>query len=132
MAWAAVRSAACNCGGNSLPRFAARRRIPAQARGLKKYRRGTTPVSKIADNEHTLAPLCQSEVLSVKNSVGEPIPEDCQPSKEGSKSPASVSRQHTGDVLPNQPLGAIAVSDCKIDECEVAPWVSKARSKSCD
>ena len=69
------RRAAAKCSGNVLPRFFARRRIPRQALALKKYRRGTSPVSKMSDNEHATAPLWNSEVLSVKNSVGEPIPE---------------------------------------------------------
>ena len=72
---ATASSARRKGGGSSFPRFAARRRIPAQAFGLKKYRDGTAPVSKTADNEHTLAALGQSEILSVKNAVGEPIPE---------------------------------------------------------
>ena len=78
-------NAVCSEGGNARPRFPARRKIPAQAFGLKKYRCGRSPVSKISDNEHTAAPLWHSEMLSVKNPVGEPIPEFCQPSEEGSK-----------------------------------------------
>jgi hypothetical protein len=84
------RSACESAGGRSFPRFAARRRIPAHARALKKYRCGTSPVSKTSDNEHTLAALCQAGKLSVKYSVGEPIPEEPQPSEEGSKRPSSV------------------------------------------
>src|SRR5690606_21163623 len=76
--------------GNSFPRFAARRRMPRQAVALKKNRCGTSPVSKVSDNEHTAASLGHSEVLSVKNPVGEPIPEFCQHPEEGSKIPSSV------------------------------------------
>src|SRR3954471_4306206 len=95
-------NAACNWEGNSFPRLTARRRIPLQARALKKNRCGTSPVSKTSDNEHATAPLWNSEVLSVKNSVGEPIPEFRQPSEEGTKSSCSI-RQDAGDVLPNHP-----------------------------
>jgi hypothetical protein len=63
--------------------------MPAQARRLKKYCGGTTPISKISDNEHATPSLGHSEVLSVKHSVGEPIPEFPQPSKEGTKVPSS-------------------------------------------
>jgi hypothetical protein len=77
-------------GGRDLPRFAARRMIPAQAFGLKKNRGGTSPVSKICDNEDAAPPLGNSEVLSVKNPVGEPIPELAQPSEEGTKSPCFI------------------------------------------
>lgn len=38
-----------------------------QAVALKKYRCGTSPVSKTSDNEHTAASLGHSEVLSVKH-----------------------------------------------------------------
>jgi hypothetical protein len=73
-----------------LPRLAARRRIPAQAVALKKYRGGSAPVSKTSDNEDATAPLWNSEVLSVKNSVGEPIPEFCQRPEDGAKIPPAA------------------------------------------
>ena len=83
--------------GNALPRASARRRIPAQAFALKKYRCGTSPVSKTSDNEHTVASLwdgapvaVHSHKLSVKNAVGEPIPDDAQEPEEGAKVPPSV------------------------------------------
>jgi hypothetical protein len=56
---------------------------------LKKNRCGTSPVSKVSDNEHTAAALGHSEVLSVKNSVGEPIPEFDQAPENGTKVPSS-------------------------------------------
>ena len=73
-----------------MPRLAARRRIPAQAVALKKYRCGSAPVSKTSDNEDATAPLWNSEVLSVKNPVSEPIPELPQEPEEGAKIPSSV------------------------------------------
>lgn len=79
----------------------------------------------MSDNEHTLAALRQSEELSVKNCVGEPIPELCQPPEEGAKVPSRVRRQDTGDVLPNHPAGPEAVKNAKIDEGEVATRVSQ-------
>ena len=107
---AAAFSARCNCWGNVFPRFSARRRIPRQAFALKKNRCGTSPVSKMSDNEHARPSLGQVEVLSVKNPVGEPIPELPQPSEEGSKRPSAIDRQDTGHVLPDHPLGAKSVS----------------------
>jgi hypothetical protein len=56
---------------------------------LKKNRCGTSPVSKVSDNEHTAAALGHSEVLSVKNSVGEPIPEFDQAPENGTKVPSA-------------------------------------------
>jgi hypothetical protein len=106
--------------------------MPLQAVLLKKNRCGTVPVSKISDNEHTLASLGHSEILSVKHSVGEPIPELPQPSEEGTKIPSSVRRQDAGDVFPNQPTGAKFVSDGKIGKHEVATRVIQSLSESCD
>jgi hypothetical protein len=57
---------------------------------LKKNRCGRSPVSSVSDNEHTAAALGHSEVLSVKNSVCEPIPEFAHPSKEAGKVESSV------------------------------------------
>src|SRR3546814_13414364 len=100
--------------------------MPRRAVGRKKNRCGTSPASSICDNEQTAASLGHSKVLSVKHSVGEPIPEFDQPPEEGSKIPSAVRRQDAGDVLPNQPLGPIAVSHCKIDKGEVAAWIGKS------
>jgi len=121
-----------NGSGNAFPRLSARRRIPAQAFALKKNRCGTLPTSSVCDNEYTAASLGHSEILSVKKSVGEPIPEFAQPCEEGSKIPSSVRRQDAGDVFPNQPLGPISVSNRKVGKHEVATRVSQSCSKSCD
>jgi hypothetical protein len=129
---AAARRASCKRGGNSLPRFAARRRIPAQALALKKYRCGTSPVSKMSDNEQALAPLGNPEVLSVQDSPGVPIPEFFQPSEEGSKVPSAARRQDTGDVLPDHPLGPQVTSNSKKLKGQVATRVIHSCSESGD
>jgi hypothetical protein len=59
----------------------------------------------MSDKEDATAPLWNSSVLSVKNSVGEPIPDFPQRPEEGSKRPSFINRQDTGDVLPDQPSG---------------------------
>jgi hypothetical protein len=64
--------------------------MPRQAVALKKYRCGSSPVSKTSDNEHAAASLWNSEVLSVKNAEGVPIPELPQEPEEGTKVPSSV------------------------------------------
>jgi hypothetical protein len=128
----AAFSAFASAGGSSLPRFSARRRIPLQAVALKKNRRGTSPVSKISDNEHATAPLWNSEVLSVQHSVGEPIPELDQPSEDGAKVPSSAAGQHAGDVLPHQPSGPCAISKPEKLERQVATVVSQSASKAGD
>jgi hypothetical protein len=86
LGWPVTACSACSsAGGNTLPLFSARRRMPLQAVALKKNRCGSSPVSKVSDNEHTLASLGHSEVLSVKNAVCEPIPEFSQRPEEDSK-----------------------------------------------
>jgi hypothetical protein len=65
--------------------------MPAHARALKKNRCGTAPVSKISDNEHTTASLGHSEILSVQDSVSEPIPEFDQAPEYGTKVPSSAA-----------------------------------------
>jgi hypothetical protein len=58
---------------------------------LKKNRCGTSPVSKVSDNEHTAAALGHSKELSVKHSVGPPIPEFAQAPEYGTKVPSFVA-----------------------------------------
>jgi hypothetical protein len=76
-------------GGNRLPRFSARRRIPAQALWLKEYLSRCSPVSKMSDNDDATAPLGNSEPLSVQHSVGEPIPQVPQRPEDGTQVPSS-------------------------------------------
>ena len=121
-----------NVVGKALPRFSARRRIPLQAVALKKYRCGTSPVSKMSDNEDAAAALWNSEVLSVKNSVCDPIPELPQHPEEGSERPSSVDRQDAGDVLPNQPAGPQSASKASVLDRELATRSVHSRSESGD
>jgi hypothetical protein len=58
--------------GNCFPRFPARRKIPAHAFELKKYRCGIKPVSSTCHNEHTRASLGQTEILGIERP-----PRDC-------------------------------------------------------
>ncbi|SPK73703.1 protein of unknown function [Cupriavidus taiwanensis] len=125
-------SADRSTGGRVIPREAERRRIPAQAFALKKYRCGTLPASKTADNEDAAALLWNSEVLSVKNSVGEPIPEFCQAPEEGAKIPPFVTRQDTGHVFPNEPAGAISTSNRNEDPRQVATRIVHAAALAGD
>ena len=123
----------------TFPRRSARRRIPAQAFGLKDSRRRWSPVSKISDNEHTLPSLrngarvaVHSHELSVQHSIREPIPEFAQRPEEGAKVPSAVAGQHAGDVLPNDPAGAQAVSQAEIFEGETTARAIHSRALSGD
>jgi hypothetical protein len=118
-----------NAGGNSRPLFAARRRIPRAAFGLKKYLGGTAPPSRIADKEHTPAPLGNSEILSVKHApAGAADGADADPgaspaagrdgrrpageaSEDGGEVGPPVLGEKTRDVLEQNPTGSERISD---------------------
>jgi hypothetical protein len=86
----------------------------------------------MSDNEHATAALWNSSVLSVKNSVGEPIPDFPQRPEEGSKCPSSVCRQDTGDVLPNQPSGPQTFSKSNELNCKLATSTVQSSSETSD
>lgn len=77
----------CSCVGKSLPRFSARRRIPAHAVELKKYRCGIEPFSSTSDKDDTAASLGQGEKLGVEDA-----PRHC-----------SFGSKHATSVLPPSP-----------------------------
>jgi hypothetical protein len=70
--------------------------------------------------------------LSVKNAVGEPIPEFCQRPEEGSKIPSSFRRQDSGDVFPYHPLGPQDANKLSESERQVPTRVCQSFSESCD
>ena len=70
---ASSRRAASKAGGNSRPRFSARRRIPRAAFGLKKYF-ADTRFCRTADKEHATAALGDSEIAAVQNPVADDRP----------------------------------------------------------
>jgi hypothetical protein len=119
-------------GGNALARFSARRKIPAQAFALKKYRRGSLPPSKMSDNEDATAALGHSEELSVQNPVSEPVPEFNQRPEQGSKRPSVVDRQDAGDVFPHDPAGVQALSQSEKFQREVATRVIQSEALAGD
>jgi hypothetical protein len=59
----------------------------------------------MSDKEDAAAALGNSEVLSVENPVGDPIPEFCQRPEYGTHIPSSVRRQKSRDVLSEEPTG---------------------------
>jgi hypothetical protein len=128
----ATRSnAVCSEGGNDLPRFSARRRIPAHAFWLKKNLGGTSS-SKMSDNEHSTASLGDSEEASVQHSVGVPIPEFAQRPEDGTQVPSSVARQESSDVLDDAPPRPQLAKDAVKLPPESAAVASQTRTISCD
>jgi hypothetical protein len=91
---------------------------------------GTGRVSKTSDNEHTAASLGHSEVLSVKHTVGPPIPEFSQRPKDGSHVPSSCARQKARDVLDENPSGSALISDTHELVEESGPFASQPSTAS--
>jgi hypothetical protein len=106
--------------------------MPAQAFGLKKNRGGNVPTSKTCDNEDATTALGYSEVLSVQDPVGPPIPELFQLPQEGTEVPSSVRRQDARDILPDDPAGTEFVSESKKGEGEVASGVGESFAETGD
>jgi hypothetical protein len=86
----------------------------------------------VADNEHTAATLGDSKPLSVKNSVGEPIPEFAQRPEEGSKIPSFAATEDARHVFPYDPFGLHDRSKLDESEGQVATRISQSSSKAGD
>jgi hypothetical protein len=89
-------------------------------------------VAKMRDNEDSTASLGNSEVLSVQDPEGPPIPEFAQRPEEGSKIPSSVRRQDTGDVFPDQPRDLETLCHSEVDEHEVSAGVVESFAETGD
>lgn len=90
---AEARKAAASSGGNSRPRFAARRRTPAHALGLRENRSGNGSVSRISgkEQEDPAPSLGHSEPAGIENAPSSvAIPAFGQGPEKGSE-PKSVA-----------------------------------------
>jgi hypothetical protein len=116
-------------GGNALPRLSALLNIPAQAFWLKKYRRGRSPISKISDKYASAASLRDSEVFSIKSTVGDMIPEFNQRPDEGGEIGASglTGRIDSWHVFPNDPSGFEFFNKASICEGDAAARIVEAQ-----
>lgn len=116
-------------GGNSRPRFSARRRMPRQALGESQYFGGTSGSRISASEQEDPSPsLDHSEVLRVKNPPGPHIPEVRQPSKDDAEVGSSVAGKQARDVLDKNPGGAEFSDDAMELEPEPAACAIKPRT----
>jgi hypothetical protein len=117
-------------GGNSFPLLSALLNIPAQAFWLKKNRRGRSPISKISDKYASAASLRDSEVFSIKRSVGDTIPEFSQRPDKGGEIGASrlTGRIDAAHVLPDDPSGEKLSNKASICEGDAAARIVEAQS----
>jgi len=138
--------ACLNCSGNALPRFSARRSIPAHAFALKKNLGGMDVVSSTCDNEHTAASLGQSEILSVENPPGcasfgsrnqtrtgpfpalrkDGIVASNQCGEEASEG-VVLDGQDAGYIFPDDDCGLASISASKIVNCIGQPHKFKGQ-----
>lgn len=80
------------------PRFAARRKIPAAARGLKEYL-GDTVFCRTADKEHAAATLRDSEMLAVQHCVADHRPAFPKSFKDRGHIPSGVRAKQPWNIL---------------------------------
>jgi hypothetical protein len=119
-------SASASCGGSSRPRFAARRRIPRAALGLKKYLDRSGRVSKTSDKEDATAALGDSEPLSIQNSPRHAVPEVIQVPEDGTEIASPADRQEPWDILAEEPTGTCLIQESHHVPPQSRAWVSHA------
>jgi hypothetical protein len=84
----------------------------------------------MSDKEDATTSLGNSKVLSVQDSVGEPIPEFPKRPEDGAKCPSSVNRQDTGDVFPHDPSRSKKADQSAELQREIAAIIVKSASES--
>jgi hypothetical protein len=119
-------SADSRASGSARPRFAARRKIPAAALGLKQYLDRCGPVSKTSGKEDAAAPLGDSEPLSIQNSPRHAIPEVIQAGEDRAEVAAAVDRKEPRHILAKEPAGACLSQEPHDVPPQARPWVSQA------
>lgn len=91
--------------------------MPRHAFGLKKYRRGTSPVSKISNNEDTLPSLWDGTR---------------EAAQKVSKVSSSGAGEDAGHIFPDDPAGAKTLSQADIFKGKVAARIIQAETLSGD
>ena len=84
------------------PRFAARRKIPAAALGLKKYFLDTL-LCRTADKEHSFASLGEVEITAVQHAVADHIPALPKSFKDRGHIPSGMRAKEPWDIFKEPP-----------------------------
>ena len=84
------------------PRFAARRKIPAAALGLKKYFFDTS-LCRTADKEHSLPSLGEVEITRVQHAVADHIPALPKSFKDRGHIPSGMRAKEPWDIFKEPP-----------------------------
>lgn len=128
---ASASSAACSSGGSSLPRAAARLRIPVAARADSAYR-WLGFATSTSDNEHSTAALGNSEETSVENPPRQAIPEVGQRCENDSHVSAVGRGEEPRDVLNEQPAWSKLICDPSELEEEAGSFAGEPCASSGD
>jgi hypothetical protein len=104
------RNATSSSVGRTLPRAAARLKIPFAARADSEYRRFGV-ASKMSDNEHSTAALGNSEVSSVKYPPREAIPDVRQGAENDGKVSAVGRGEKPWNVFDHEPSWTKLICD---------------------
>lgn len=128
---ATLSRATAKRGGNILPRRSARLRMPLAAFEESEKRLGGSG-SKMSDNEHSTAPLGNSEVSRVQHSPRNAIPELGQRREKDGEIPSTVRGKESGNILNEEPAWAKSVNDSGELEEEGRPLALEARPSASD
>lgn len=120
-----IARARANAGGSSFPRRSARRRIPAAAFADSQYRGGGGEVSRTSDNEHSAAPLGDSEISSVQSSPCDAVPEFVQSVEDDGEVASLIRGEKPGNILDDDPPGPKLASDSMELKPETATLAGK-------
>jgi hypothetical protein len=123
--------------GNSLPRFAARRRMPVAARADRKNLGGvvgcSTSASVEGDDEHPASSLRHSEVSSVENAVTPHVPEFRHATLEGVEVPTAMTGEESRYVFEEDRGRSVSLHKVEEGIGEAAPGVgAHASPLPCD
>ena len=129
-------SASASSADSSRPRFALRRMIPAAARADSENRGGAVGVRMSSttegENEHPSSSLGHSEVLSVENPVGPPVPEFPQATEERPKVAAGIAGEESRNVLEEDGGRSVSLHKVEEGEGEAGPGAGESSPLSCD
>ena len=70
-----------------------------------------------------------SEILSIENAVGDPIPAFAQRPEDGAKVFSSVTAEYPWDIYPNDPGGSTLVNNLAESEGQVATVIAQSSSE---
>lgn len=120
-------------GRRFLPILSARLRIPVAAFWLKKYLPGTSCVSMDSNNEHPTALLGDSEILAVKHTPRDTIPEFVQRLEYDGEIASSMTSEKPVDIFEDDGSWHTSSNEAHklVKESRLLPSKPRSRPHSC-